>query len=260
MADRTDYTWPEARDRRLIGKRISRLDGPAKVTGAAKYTYDLKRPGMLYAKVVRCPYGHAKVAKLDFAAALRMPGVKVARAIQPVGTEVQWGGDEVAVVVATSEGAAEDAARAVVALFEELPHWVRHDDADAAPKTNPGEEQKVGDPDGALAAAAVKIKGRYGLPFAAHNCMEAHGQICEWQGSELTAWCSTQAVSGLVQQLAEGVGVPASNVRILTDYMGGGYGSKFSIDRWGVECAKLAKEAGAPVKLMLERRPELAVA
>lgn len=255
-----EHNWPEAKDRRLIGKRIPRLDGPAKVTGAAKYTYDLKRPGMLYAKVVRCPHAHARITKLDLEPARRMPGVKAIKAIQNVGAELQWAQDEVAVLAAISESAAEDAARAVIVEYEVLPHFTRDDDPTGAPKTNPGEEQKVGDPDGALAAAAVRVKGRYGLPFAAHNCLEAHGQICEWNGEELTAWCSTQAVSGLVAQLAEGVGVPASNVRILTEYMGGGYGSKFSIDRWGVECAKIAKEAGAPVKLMLERRPELAVA
>lgn len=255
-----EHNWPSAEDRRLIGKRIPRLDGPAKVTGAAKYTYDLKRPGMLYAKVVRCPHAHARITKLDLEPARRMPGVKAVKAIQNVGAELQWAQDEVVVLAAVSEGAAEDAARAVVVEYEVLPHFVRDDDPNGAPRTNPGEEQVVGDPDAALAAAAVRVKGRYGLPFAAHNCLEAHGQICEWQGEELTAWCSTQAVSGLVAQLAEGVGVPASNVRVITEHMGGGYGSKFSIDRWGVECAKLAKEAGAPVKLMLERRPELAVA
>lgn len=255
-----DYSWPAAKDRRLLGTRISRLDGPAKVTGTAKYTYDLKRPGMLYAAVVRCPHAHARITRLDLAPARQMPGVKAAREIQKVGAEVQWGGDEIALIAATSEAAAKDAVRAVVVEYEVLPHFV-HDDDPQAPKAAPGDEQTAGDPTGALAAAAVKIKGRYGLPFAAHNCMEAHGQICEWRdGKELTAWCSTQAVSGLVAQFAEGVGVPASDVRVITDYMGGGYGSKFSADRWGVECAKLAKEAGAPVKLMLERRPELAVA
>jgi xanthine dehydrogenase YagR molybdenum-binding subunit len=173
-----DYSWPAAKDRRLLGKRISRLDGPAKVTGTAKYTYDLKRPGMLYAAVVRCPHAHARITKLDLSPARQMPGVKAAREIQKVGAEVQWAGDEIALIAATSEAAAKDAVRAVVVEYEVLPHFV-HDDDPQAPKATPGEEQTAGDPTGAMAAAAVKIKGRYGLPFAAHNCMEAHGQICE---------------------------------------------------------------------------------
>ena len=91
--------------------------------------------------------------------------------------------------------------------------------------------------------------------------MEAHGQICHWtEPDHLTAWCSTQAVSGVASQLAEGVGIPAANVRVIADFVGGGFGSKFGIDRWGIECAKLAKLAGAPVKLMLDRHAELTVA
>ena len=109
-----EHDWPQAKHRRLIGKRISRLDGPAKVTGAAKYTYDLKRPGMLYAKVVRCPHAHARITKLDLEPARRMPGVKAIKAIQNVGAELQWAQDEVAILAAVSEAAAEDAARAVV--------------------------------------------------------------------------------------------------------------------------------------------------
>ena len=66
-----EYNWPEASKRSLIGKRISRLDGPEKVSGKAKYTYDLKRPGMLYGKMVRCPHAHAKVVSIDTSAAAR---------------------------------------------------------------------------------------------------------------------------------------------------------------------------------------------
>ncbi len=149
----------------------------------------------------------------------------------------------------------------MVVEYEVLPHFVKDDTLEGAPNVTPGEEELEGDPDAAMAAAVVRVKGRYGLPVVAHNCLEAHGQISEWTGPDsLTAWCSTQAVSGVATQLAEGVGIPAANVRVLTEYMGGGFGSKFGIDRWGVECAKLAKIAGAPVKLMLDRGAELTVA
>jgi xanthine dehydrogenase YagR molybdenum-binding subunit len=127
-----EYKWPAPEDRDLIGKRTSRLDGPAKVTGAAKYSYDVKRPGMLYARELRSPYAHAKITKLDTAAAAQMPGVKAIRVIQPVGTEIQWALDEIAVVAATSEQAAEDAVRAIQIEYEVLPHFVTAEQLDKA--------------------------------------------------------------------------------------------------------------------------------
>src|SRR3954454_12782153 len=94
--------WPEAKDRKLLGTRISRLDGPAKASGRAEYTYDLKPPGMLWAKVLRCPHAHARVTALDVSGAQRMPGVKAVRVIQGEGSEIQWSLDEVAAVAATT--------------------------------------------------------------------------------------------------------------------------------------------------------------
>ncbi|HSS50083.1 MAG TPA: xanthine dehydrogenase family protein molybdopterin-binding subunit [Thermoanaerobaculia bacterium] len=256
-----DYFWPEAKDRHLLGQRISRLDGPAKASGRAKYTYDLLPKGVLWGKILRCPHAHAKIKSLDVSAAERMPGVKAVRVIQGPGTEIQWALDEVVGVAATSEALAEEALRAVKVEYEVLPHFVNEADLTKAPKVNAGAEEVVGDPDAAMAAAEVKIKVTYGMPPVAHNCMEAHGQICEWTGPDtLNAWCSTQAVAGLAGQFAEGLSIPAANVHVMTDYMGGGYGSKFSVDRWGIECAKLAKLAGAPVKMMLDRRAEITVA
>jgi xanthine dehydrogenase YagR molybdenum-binding subunit len=256
-----EYFWPGAKDRHLLGTRISRLDGPAKASGRAKYTYDLLPKGVLWGKILRCPHAHAKIKSIDVSAAEKMPGVKAVRVIQGPGTEIQWALDEVVGVAATSEGLAEEALRAIKVEYEVLPHFVNEVDPTKAPKVDAGAEEVVGDPDGAMATAEVKIKGTYGMPPVAHNCMEAHGQICEWTGTDtLNAWCSTQAVAGLAGQFAEGLGIPAANVHVMTEYMGGGYGSKFSVDRWGIECAKLAKLAGAPVKLMLDRRAEITVA
>lgn len=256
-----DPEWPKAEERRLLGQRISRLDGPAKVTGTARYTYDINRPGLLHARVLRCPHAHAKVVTLDISAVLGMPGVKAVRVIQGPGSEIQWALDEVAVVAATSGDIAEDALRNIAVEYEVLPHAVQAEALDKATDVKPGNEEKAGDPDAALAAAAVRSKGTYGLPRVAHNCLEAHGQVCEWTGKEeMTAWCSTQAVAGLAPQFAERLGLPAANVHVVTQFMGGGFGSKFSADRWGIECAELARQAGAPVKLMLDRAAELSVA
>jgi xanthine dehydrogenase YagR molybdenum-binding subunit len=256
-----EHSWPKAEDRRLLGRRISRLDGPAKVTGRARYTYDLKPQGMLWGKILRCPHAHARLKSIDVSAAEAMPGVRAVRVIQGPGAEIQWALDEVAAVAATSEALAEAALSAIKVEYEVLPHFVNEEKLDQAPKVDAGPEETVGDPLAAMAAAEVKVKGTYGMPLVAHNCLESHGQIVQWTGADsLTAWCSTQAVAGLAPQLAEGAGIPAANVRVVTEHMGGGYGSKFSADRWGVECARLAKLAGAPVKLMLDRRAEITVA
>jgi hypothetical protein len=164
-----DYSWPAAKDRKLIGQRISRLDGPAKVTGAAKYTYDLRFPGMLYARFVRCPHAHARITRLDTSAAQAMPGVKAIHVVQKEGAEIQWALDEIVAVAAVSEQVAEDAVRAVRVEYEVLPHFVTEERLADATNTRPPQEEVVGDPDGAMAAAPVKIKGTYGVPVVAHN-------------------------------------------------------------------------------------------
>src|SRR5262245_2206018 len=131
-----EYKWPEEGKRSLIGKRIKRLDGPDKVSGKAKYTYDLNRPGMLFGKIVRSPYAHAKVVSVDLTAAEKMPGVKKVKQIQANGFEVNWAGEMIAAVVAETEGQAEDAARAIVVKYEKLPHFVNEQSWDNIPAAN----------------------------------------------------------------------------------------------------------------------------
>src|SRR5713226_8607672 len=109
-----EYYWPEAGKRRLIGQRISRLDGPEKVKGEAKYCSDINRPGMLYGKVLRSPYAHAKVVSIDTSAAEKVPGVKSVHIITDPGKELQWVGQEVVAVAAVDEDTAEDALRKIV--------------------------------------------------------------------------------------------------------------------------------------------------
>jgi xanthine dehydrogenase YagR molybdenum-binding subunit len=122
-------------------------------------------------------------------------------------------------------------------------------------------EVEVGDPEQALRSSPIRIEGRYGCVTIAHGCLESHGTVCEWdRDGRLTVWCSTQNVSLLPGQFAEALSVPADRVRVLCEFMGGGFGSKFSPDSWGILCAELARELGAPVRLVLDRSEELAVA
>src|SRR5208283_3262316 len=128
----SDYQWPDPATRPLLGKRISRVDGPVKVSGRAKYTYDYNPDGLLAGKILRCPYAHARIASIDTSAAEKMPGVKAVKIVQQPGTEICWAGDEVVAVAAVDEQTAEDAIRAIKVQYEVLPHFV----SDAEPPKN----------------------------------------------------------------------------------------------------------------------------
>jgi xanthine dehydrogenase YagR molybdenum-binding subunit len=269
MAAPCKYDWPAPEKRKYIGKRIKRIDGGAKSSGQAKYSFDINRPGMLFAKVVRCPYAHAKITSIDTSAAEAMPGVKSVRVIQGAGKEIQWAGDEIAAVAAVSEEIAEDAARKIKVEYEQMPYLVNEEDLSAAQGyTKPAVTEKAGDPDKAFADPdVVTSEGYYGIPVITHCCLESHGQVTEWTDPDnLKVWASTQAVSVIGGQFAEGLGsqgvtVSPNNVNVICQYVGGGFGSKFAADRWGVEGAMLSKGAGGKaVKLLLERNSELMVA
>ncbi len=105
----SDYQWPDPATRPLLGKKISRVDGPIKSSGRAKYTYDYNPSGLLAGKILRCPHAHARITSIDTSAAEKMPGVKAVQVIQKPGTEIFWAGDEVVGVAAVDESTAEDA-------------------------------------------------------------------------------------------------------------------------------------------------------
>lgn len=260
------YNWPPEGERSLIGKSVSRLDGPVKSSGRAKYTYDINRPGMLYGRILRSPYPHCKIKSIDTSAIDKLATVKAIRIIQGPGSEIRWVGDEIVAIAAISEDAAEDALRLIKVEYEVLPHFVMDEDIEAAKKagyTKPGSTDTVGDPKTAFAAAdTVVAEGFYGAPVVTHNCMETHGDVAEWPDAQhLRVWASTQGVSVIPGQFAEVMNLPASNVEVICQHIGGGFGSKFSADRWGIETARLSKLAGGKaVKTMLERDEDQMVA
>ena len=257
-----DYHWPPADKCSLIGRRISRIDGPWKSSGRIQYSYDVNRPNMLHGKMVFSPYAHAKVVSIDTSAAEQMPGVKAVDIITEPGKEVFWAGHEVAAVAAETEEQARDAARRIQVRYEKLPHLVSDvDPRKAGEHTKQLAEQTDGNPDQALQQAEVTSEGEYGVPVITHCCLESHGQVAEWDGDNLTIYASTQNVSGMPAEMVRAkIADSADKVRVLTPVMGGGFGSKFGADTWGLACARLAKKAGRPVKMMLERDQELMAA
>jgi xanthine dehydrogenase YagR molybdenum-binding subunit len=260
------YQWSKTPT--VVGTRVKRLDGPDKDSGSAKYTFDIDRPGMLYGRIVRSPYPHARVVSVDLSAAQRVPGFKTAltyiNLTDPKTSVVMYQGDEVAAVAADTEEHALDAARAVKVTYEPLPSVISVDAALAgqAPEVfeggnvHDGRGAEAGDLAAGFQAAAFTVEQTYETPVITHVCLETHGTVCEWDGDKLTSWVSTQGVNGMKENFARGLEIPSSNVRVICQYMGGGFGSKTQLGAEGLICARLAKQANAPVKLMLDRKEE----
>src|SRR5260370_18438221 len=140
--DVAGLTWGPNDKHTLLNHRLTRVDGPLKVSGAARYTYDVRLPGMLYGRIVRCPYAHARVKRFDSSKAATMPGVKAI--IQTPLPEFRFAGSPVAAVAATTSELAQDAARAIVVEYEVLPHVVRAQDAikPESPEVLPSDTRK----------------------------------------------------------------------------------------------------------------------
>ena len=266
------YQWPEASKRKLIGKSMNRVDGPAKASGRAKYTYDIVRPNMLYGDSVKCPYAHARVKSIDTSTAEKMAGVKAVHVIHGPDDgakgEVFWAGTDIVAVAAVDEPTARDAVRAIKVEYEQLPHLVENEkepnlaEAEKSEWYKVASKESVGDAASAFQQAEVTHEGYYGQPVITHCCLETHGSIAEWPDPDhLFLHISTQNVPGIGEQVAKAIGMPASNVHVHQDHVGGGFGSKLGLDPWGVAAAQLSKKAGgAPVKMMLSRATELETA
>ncbi len=253
----------------LLNHRLTRVDGPLKVSGAAQYTYDVRLPGMLYGRILRCPHGHARVKRFDSTAAARIPGVQAI--VQAPLTEFRFSGSPVAAVAATTPEIAEDAMRAIVVSYEVLSHVVQADDAikpDApkvvAEESNLQEKEKRGDQqktEAAFAACDEIIEAEYRTPRVHHACLETHGMVVDYRGGDTaTVYATTQGTFTIPGDAAEALGLPQSAVTATVQHMGGGFGSKFGIGVEGMFACMLSKQTKAPVKLMLTRADEFVMA
>jgi xanthine dehydrogenase YagR molybdenum-binding subunit len=256
-------SWPEKT--RLIGTNIPRMDGLAKASGKAKYPSDERPEGMLFGVMLYSPHAHAKITSIDASKAETMPGVKAVHVIAEAGKTLRYQGDDIAAVAAETEEQARDAVKAIKVEYEVLDHAVTIEQsmATGAPKINnagnvrQGRATVTGKPEEALKEADAVVEGTYSVPVITHVCLEPHGLTAKWNGDDsITAWASTQAVQATANELAGTNNIPVTNVTVLTPVMGGGFGSKFGADIWGVTASKLAKKAGRPVKMFLDRVQE----
>jgi xanthine dehydrogenase YagR molybdenum-binding subunit len=256
-------SWPEKRVH--IGSHAKRVDAPAKVTGAAKYASDVQPEGWLYGMIFRSKWAKAKITKIDLEKARSIPGIKAAVLAREGERTVRYYGEELAAVAGATKQACLDALRVIEVEAKELPFVVREDDArdETAPRVwdegSNVSEAKVkdqGEVDKAFAECAAVVEGFYTTPVQLHHPLETHGNTISWTDEGITAWASTQGISGVRNDLASNLKVPQNQVRVICEYMGGGFGAKFGPIAEGILAARLSKEAKAPVRIMLTRFDE----
>ena len=251
--------WP-AGPGAVVGRPAPRKDAAERIRGEARYTADIQLPGMLHAALVRSPHAHARVKKIDFAPALALPGVR--GAVGPgeaKGLEAEAGylGAPVAAIAAETLEQAQAALEAVAIEWEVLEAFlepeaaIEHEVFLAEPV-----HYERGDFERALAEADVVVEGTDRTSVVVHNAMETHQAVCEWVGDTLNVYISTQYIWGVRAEVAEALGIPQDKVRVVCEYMGGGFGAKNSAGEYTFAAAELARRTGRPVHCALTRREE----
>ena len=256
---------------KVVGRPHDRIDGALKTTGAAPYAYEQREaPDAAYGYVVGAGIAKGRIAAIDLAAARRAPGViavvtadnagkltlgrfNTARLLG--GPEIEHYHQAIALVVAETFEQARSAAGLVSVRYE--PQQGAYDLAkakDGAGKPKRGSPgSKAGDFDGAYAAAHVKLDASYTTPDQSHAMMEPHASIAAWEGDKLTLWTANQMIDWSRGDLARTLGIAKENVRLISPYIGGGFGGKLFIRAEAVLAALGARAARRPVKVALQR-------
>jgi xanthine dehydrogenase YagR molybdenum-binding subunit len=254
-----------------IGDPLPRVDGRAKVTGAAKYSAEFAIPNLAYASLVMSTIPSGRVSRMDTSQAERAPGVLAvitpANAIRLADPErrltilqddrVFYQNQPIALVIAESFEQAQHGASLVRQHYEPGPAKLDFQAGfpSSYPSTHNGEpgDQAWGDVDAGLASAAVKVDALYTTPIHHHNPMEPHATIARWDGSHLMLYDATQHISGVQETAAKTFGIPKENVHVTSLFVGGGFGCKGQVWSHVMLTALAAKQVKRPVKLVLER-------
>jgi 4-hydroxybenzoyl-CoA reductase subunit alpha len=268
---------------RLLGTRIPYIEGPLKVTGRAEYTDDIRRPGMLVARLLRSPWPHARLQSIDTTAARALPGVFAVLTGEkyptPFGVlpithdetaiavgKARYNGDIIAAVAARDEVTAEAALAMIRVEVEELPEYsdprmglskvAEPIHARGLNGTNIQKEvvQHFGDVDAAFAHAAESVRVRGTFAGVTHAFTEPMATIAEaTPDGRVTVWSATQVPHYLHRSLSEVLGIPMHRIRVIKPEVGGGFGGKSDPLPHEIVCAALAIETGRPVKLLFDR-------
>lgn len=273
-------------DAGIIGRPIDRIDGPLKVTGGATYAYENELDGTAYGYILGASVAKGRIAEIDTTEAERAPAVLLVMThrnapaqpdfgptVTPTVPEVftrprpalnsdrvRYYDEPVALVVAETFEAARAAAGLIRVRYDEepglydLPGYIA--DAYAPKRTNAGFETDsvVGDFERAFATAPIKIDSTYGTPFEHHNPMEPHATLAAWSGNELTIRTSAQTLANFRAGVASTLRIPLERVRIVSPFIGGGFGSKLIAHADTILAALAAQVLQRPVKIALTRQ------
>ncbi|UVW27412.1 xanthine dehydrogenase family protein molybdopterin-binding subunit [Massilia sp. H6] len=257
---------------KVVGQPIDRIDGPYKTTGTAPYAMDRHDvvPNQAHGYILGASIATGRIVSMDLAAAKAAPGVlaivtaenagklhkgKYNTAMLLAGPRVEHYHQAVALVVADTYEQARAAAHLVRVRYERDPgvfdlHAVKN--KAAAPKGATA-ETRVGDFTGAFASSPVRLDAEYTTAHESHSMMEPHASIAAWDGDRLTLWTSNQMIDWNTSDLAKTLGIPKSKVRVMSPFIGGGFGSKLFTRADSVMAALGARAVGRPVKVMLQR-------
>lgn len=277
MPDFEPAPWTLDTPMDVVGQCVPRMDALEKVTGSAVFTADVRRAGMLFTQLVRATVAAGRVTTLDLAPALGVPGVRAVLTREDVDgvrydsgqlfdQAIRFAGQPLAAVCAETQEAADRGARAAVVRVEESPHAVTVESAllPHAPrvrsqgnrsKNSPRVTQR-GDADAGLRDADVVVRREYRTPCALHTALEPHGAVAEWSGDHVTVWESTQGIFNTRSDLASAFGLKHTQVRVIKDYMGGGFGAKNGASAPAYIAVALARKVRAPVRCVLDREGE----
>ena len=261
----------------VAGKNVIRRDLDEKVTGSAKYSADLKLPGMLYGRVLRSSHPHANILSVDTTEATQLPGVlaivtpfdapegRLAPDTLVLDTRVRFVGDEVAAVAAVDNDTAQHALELLRVEYEILSFVLDADEAllPGAVEIHPGGNLagaghlsfERGDVEKGFAQADLILEEEYVIPAHSATPMEPRAALASWEGDGLTVWKSSRGVHVDRQSLAQALGIPLENVRVVGPPMGGGFGNKDE-SRMAALCAVLSQRAGMPVRIEYSREEE----
>ena len=260
-----------------IGFPIVRRDAAAKTRGAVQYAADFPHAGMAYAALTTSTVARGRITRIDTTAAEAVPGVQsvlthrslnvsmgeekaamkgghMQSSFMPLTSdEIHYSGQIVALVVADTQEAAEEAAGKVKLDYAAQHASAAIDDPDREEKPIKGKSLDIGDAEAAFAAAPVKVDATYLTPAQHHNPIELYAATAAWDGDRLTVHVPSQWVMGTQAGLAKIFGVPQENVHVECPYVGGGFGSKATILPHVVLVAEAARRLGRTVKLIVPR-------
>jgi CO/xanthine dehydrogenase Mo-binding subunit len=251
--------WPEG-PLDVVGRDTPRLDGYEKARGEARYTGDVRLPGLVDAALLRSPHAHARVKRIDLSAAAAAPGVLGVVGpgeVEGVGAEATFEGSPVAAVAAETSAQARAAVQLLDVEWDVLEPLLDAAEAVARGSVLADTRQyERGDYERGLAEADAVVEAEYRTQTLNHNPLETHQCVCEWRGDALDVYISTQYIWGIRSELADALGLPADKVRVVCEFMGGGFGAKNSAGNFVLLAAELAKRTGRPVRCALSRREE----